>query len=923
MRKSPSPLLLACLGCALLAQGTQTAAVSGRVLDAQGRPLAQVAVRLTSPALQGVRVAVTDAAGRFTAPFLPPGEYALQCAAAGFRTVTLRQRLQVGQTLAPRILLPREEGATVTVAADPEPGVAVRMTEDIKPLPAEQNLDDVLQTFTPGVADPGVNSPRVRGAMSTGNLYLVDGQNIQDGFLQASGIPLIEDAIQEVQVLTGAIPAEYGQVEGGVVNAVTQSGGNAFHGYLRFELDNPAWNAVQPLQDRQAIPDHVNNQKSLTLGGPVLTDRLWFFAAAYGVDAGRPGNIQGNALPGAQGAPFTDRNRETRFQGKLTWAVNAANTLVFNLDNSLLDQRNQDPTGTAGTVAALVPVRNTYGFLNLDWRSSLGPETTLELRAGRKFQDLTQGANPGGGTPLLNTTDGLVYGNGLFAFGDGGQHFDSRSLSAKLGLAWGGTHASRAGLDWRQDRHRARADGSPTGQVAQVANLDLQAGTAEGVQLDTYRTYGGQAVTATWGLWGDDRWTVNDRLLLQLGARVDRYRAQREDGTAIAAATAFSPRLGLRYDPTGQGRWALGASYARYQGRVLQTYLDQATHQGAPTLISTAYSGPAGPQPLALLRDPAQYGPTLAGYSDPAVNVRVNPGLKPPSVDEWQLSLTRTFSSALGRGTLSATYVDRRWHDLIDYRIGDGGTVTDPAGQSLYVQVWDNDPGARRVYHGLELAGSWQGGPWTLSGHATWASLRGNYEGEQQGLPGTGEGRSAWAVQDGVAMFNRDAFHPYGYLVGHTPYRGRLFLHRDTRLLGGVTTWGLIYRFVAGQHYDQVRTVAAAAVNPALSPQAGGTFTQVLARGGGVFSAQDYLDVAVTQTWNAGTVAGAPLSWYCKLVATNVLNRIRVVSWNTGYAPGASLAESFAPAGPGFGRPGSAADYGEARALVLHLGAKF
>jgi len=934
-------LLFSTLGGLLLAQGTQTASVAGLVLDLRHRPLAQVRVRFTSEALPGARMAVTDSGGRFTTAFLPPGAYLLEFTREGHRTVRLRQQLGVGQSFAPRVVLPEEDSATVSVRALPpeldlgevQQAVNRRMTEDIKPLPAEQNLDDLLQTFTPGVADPGVNTPRVRGAMSTGNLYLVDGQNIQDGFAQASGIPLIEDAIQEVEVITGAIPAEYGQVEGGVVNAVTQSGGNTFHGYLRFELDDPAWNAAQPMQDRSTILNHLNDQKSVTLGGPVLKDQLWFFLAAYGVGSTQPGSIQGNALPGpgAQGAGFSSSTNETRFQAKLTWAPDPDDTIVLNLDNSLLDQRGQDPTGTAGSVVALIPVRNTYGFYNLDWRRSLGRTSTLELRAGRKFQDLTQGAGAAGGTPLLNTTDGLVYGNGLFAFADGGQHYDSRSLDGKFSLGWegAGSHDTRLGLDWRQDLHRARADGSPTGLVAQVANLDLQAGTAQGVQLDTYRTFGGQASTTSSGLWADDRWSFSERVFFQLGARIDRYQAHREDGSTLASATTFSPRLGSKFALTSDSRWLLAASFARYQGRVLQTYLDQATHQGAPTVVSYAYAGPSGAQPVSLLRDPAQYGPALAGYSDPALNVRVDPGLKPPSVDEGQLALTRTFRTPAGDGYLRATLVQRTWHDLIDYRIGDDGRVNTPGGQALYLKTWSNDPDARRNYHDLELEGSWRAGPWTLAGHVTWASLRGNYEGEQQGLPGTGEGLHAWDVQDGARMFDRNAFHPYGYLVGDTPYRGRLFANRDLPLLGGTATLGLIYRFVAGLHYDEVRSIDTQAVNPALSPQAGGTFTQYRGdvRGGGQFPAQNNLDVSFTETWKVGRLAGAPLSFYCKLVATNVLNHVPQVSWNTDYAPqtgpGASLAAPFTPAGPGFGQPGSAADFAQPRSFVVHLGMKF
>ena len=937
-----SPFLPFLLAIPLLAQGTQTSSLRGLVVDEQGRPLPEARVRVASERLQGIRTVTTDAKGQFMVRLLPPGSYTLEVAFEGYQTVKVHQRLGLDQADILHITLPGISTATVTTR-DVPPEVDLsevqhagnrRMTEDIKPLPAEQNLDDVLQTFNAGIEDTGLNAPHVRGAMSTGNVYLVDGQNIQDGFQQASGISLIEDGIQEVEVITGAIPAEYGQVEGGVVNAVTPSGGNDFHGYLRFELGDAAWNALQPMQDKASILDHVDAQRSFTLGGPIVKDKLWFFLAAFDHDRSGPASITSNAQqgPGGVGAgqAYTALGHENRFQGKLTWAINPDNTLIANIDHSVLNEHNQDPTGQAGEVAALVPVRNTYGFYNLDWRSLFSAAATLEVRLGRKFQDLTQGADATRGTPFLNTTDGLVYGNGLFDSADGGQHYDTRTGNAKLSVLWdaAGTHVAQAGLDWREDLHRARANGSPTGMVAQVQNLDLNTGTAQGAQLDTYETFGGESSTTTFGFWIDDKWSVTDRLFLQLGARADRYAGKREDGSTIASATSYSPRLGLKYDLTGHGDWLLNASYDRYTGRVLQSYLDQATHQGNPTVISYQYTGPAGAQPFSVLSNPANYGPGLAGYSDPALNVQVDPGLKPPSVDEWQLGLTRTFRGSFGDGFVRATLVKRTWHDLIDYRIGNQGTVRDPGGNALYVKRWTNEPDARRDYRDLEVEGAWHKGPWAFSGHITWARLEGNYEGEAVGQPGIGEGIHAWDVQDGAVMFDRNAFHPGGALQGDVPIRMRLFGQRTDHLMGGTATWGLIYRFTSGQHYDQVRSIDASAVNPALSPQAGSTFTQYMGdtRGTGVFNSQAYTDFSFTQEWKIATVRGTPVMAYIKLVATNVFNHQAQITWNTNYQPvqagSGTVYSPFVP-GPGFHQPLSSADYSPARAYVLHLGFRF
>ena len=77
---------------------------------------------------------------------------------------------------------------------------------------------------------------------------LVDGQNVMDNVYSGQRVKIIFDAVEETQVLVGAIPAEYGYIEGGVVNTISKTGGNEFSGSIRYDLSNPNWNAVAPTQ---------------------------------------------------------------------------------------------------------------------------------------------------------------------------------------------------------------------------------------------------------------------------------------------------------------------------------------------------------------------------------------------------------------------------------------------------------------------------------------------------------------------------------------------------------------------------------------------------------------------------------------------------------------------------------------------------
>ena len=224
--------LIALGGAALYSQGTQTASMTGGIYDKNGAPIAGVTIRLTSPALQGVRVLQTDDKGRFIARLLPPGPYQVQLTKEGLQTVTSSATLLLGATFEPRYTMVPTGGVVVEVVGA---NAAVGKTDvssstnykldQVDKLPAGRSMESVA-LLTPGVTSGVGGRVQVHGAMTSGNLMLVDGQNVEDNAYATRGVTVIPDAIEEAQIITGAISAEYGNVEGGVMNTVTRSGSN-------------------------------------------------------------------------------------------------------------------------------------------------------------------------------------------------------------------------------------------------------------------------------------------------------------------------------------------------------------------------------------------------------------------------------------------------------------------------------------------------------------------------------------------------------------------------------------------------------------------------------------------------------------------------------------------------------------------------
>src|SRR5690606_10797723 len=152
--------------------------------------------------------------------------------------------------------------------------------------PSTRSYQSYLQ-LVPGVkpsasgnpsSKSGVNYADVGGAIgvSTDNLYYIDGVNVTDPLTGTFGANLNSAIIQEMQVLTGGIPAEFAGGAGLISKVITKSGGNDFHGSINYYLQNS--NLV-------ADNKHLSANKfstydaALTLGGPIIKDKLWFFAS--------------------------------------------------------------------------------------------------------------------------------------------------------------------------------------------------------------------------------------------------------------------------------------------------------------------------------------------------------------------------------------------------------------------------------------------------------------------------------------------------------------------------------------------------------------------------------------------------------------------------------------------------------------------
>jgi hypothetical protein len=282
------------------AQGT-IGTILGTVTDSSGSVVPGVTVTARNTGTAAVQATVSDSEGRYTIPALPVGDYEVQAELPGFQSVIRRGiRLSVGADVVIDFSLQVgeiTEALTVTAAAplvnttSSALGTVIDPTQ-IRELPLNGRNFEELVLLAPGVnVSRGSGSQRnaftgkqeywtVSGSRPNGQEILMDGTNIQTYQNRGTGTGILGtslgvDAIGEFQVLTNTYGAQFGG-NGSVLNSVTRSGTNAFHGSVYEFVRNSRFDAVQwPAATKQPF---WKNQSGGTLGGPIRTGRMFFFA---------------------------------------------------------------------------------------------------------------------------------------------------------------------------------------------------------------------------------------------------------------------------------------------------------------------------------------------------------------------------------------------------------------------------------------------------------------------------------------------------------------------------------------------------------------------------------------------------------------------------------------------------------------------
>lgn len=610
---------LCCL-CAESGLSQTTGTIQGTVTDASGAVLPGASVEGRSATLQGVRSATTDGRGGYRFPAVPPGTYTVKASLSGFTTVEKTGYVTLDSTATVDLELQLSAEAKVVVSSE-APVIDLSSTATgssytakvLERMSIGRNYADIVlsqpgvNTDTsanlPGLGDRVVNLA-LYGSTSLENLFVIDGINTTNVFRGFQGKAINPESMQEVEIKTGGYQAEYGRALGGVVNVITKSGGNEFHGDAFGYFNSREMRSDAEVTDDDIIAAEQTEVErwdaGADLGGYILKDRLWFFGSYDRIEKETDRTPQ--AGPVARQS-FPLESTSDVYSGKVTWNVARGSTLVGSI---LADPEKQ--SGAINLPASTSPL--TYSGIRYvgakDYAARLnrlfGSLGILTLQYSRHADRHETKIPPEAEVPRV--TDRTVPGIAVPSGGFGNinrivNHQSTRDGYSATFAAYVGEHEIKLGGDYEDNETFAieRRTGAQTLTVVPCranpqnpASVDrcIRAGgigvpyvnwRGESVNSGVFYSHSflanldGTPVTRieietpslAYSAFVQDTWRISRRLSFNAGLRWDREEIQDfERKTVIDLDDMWSPRAGVVWDFTGNGTSKAYGSYGRF-----------------------------------------------------------------------------------------------------------------------------------------------------------------------------------------------------------------------------------------------------------------------------------------------------------------------------------------------------------------------
>ena len=593
----------------LAAQARAQGVIAGTVVAADGRLLESATVRAARTDRGVTRDAVTDSVGAFRIATVAAGTYTVTVHRIGYRSAELPNvRVSDGQTRVLNVTLTQAPTQLSTIEVVTSPTAVDASTPELT-----MRLDRTFTELLPSARDasslialvPGSRKNQLwGGAPGVSNDYRLDGVSMNHPGLGGDFLAMSVDWIESLEIKGLGAGAEFGNFQGGIINAVTRSGGNDFRYALRTTYESPKLTGTNLNANEVGSEQAGRRELSGEVRGPVLRDRLLYFAGAQYVS--RDVRSPDLTTPAAHDfQPTQEEHRDVRGMAKVTW-LPASGQRVEALGGFAVFATEHAGINGVDDPSATQRVRQPAAYWALTWNSASHPRSVIDVRiAGfrsRETREGYDGAAPG--VQVLQLGRMPAYQNSAFT-----ERLEPGSVSGSaqwtiLRRLLGVDHQLVVGADasrgtWRDSRTR---NGGLTWRpyTFGVSSFDAaDAGTWGTVGSDWGGDMHVDSRVSSQSYFVQEYASIGSRLTITPGLRAGRWSGDLNptcQGCPLfraVTATALDPRVGASWDVTGHNTMALKAHWGRYHQGMFALFFDRAAGGDVYRNSRFYYSAPA------------------------------------------------------------------------------------------------------------------------------------------------------------------------------------------------------------------------------------------------------------------------------------------------------------------------------------------
>ncbi len=671
--------------------GAGNGRIEGTVTDASGSVIPGAVITARAETTNIVISVASEDDGHFVILYLAPGSYEISVKKDGFASAEIKQvvvRVGTTSSVQPQLKI-GNVSITVSVTSDAplvDPtqsalsSVVEKRAIESLPLNGRNFTDFVL--LTPGATSDGdFGMVSFNGMAGNFNNYMVDGGNNNNAFFQQqigrTSIPFqfSEDVVQEFQVSSTGYEAEFGQAGGGIVNTVTKSGGNDFHGDAYYYFLDSALNANDFINNENGIakPSNRRQQFGGTLGGPIVHDRLFFLGNYEGQLRNEPVTVndapalEGLSDPAAFFAAHPDLaaqvqssagsfprtfNQNTGF-AKVSGVITTRNnfTATYNY------QRFRSPHGYFNTPTSTgdglsLTDGATSHFAQFTLISSISPTFINEFRFhfGNDYHfDLPDSPATSPSIVIQNPDSGFAFGGNRFQLSTSDRRFEfADNVTRVLGH-----HSIRFGVDINVNQDRDYFLYGPKGEYQFASLADVPTGNFQ-LYLQSFGQTTASFTSPTYSLFAQDEFHVSRRLNVNYGVRYDLQVLPQPPvcNTQFTLTCKIpysknnvSPRIGFAYSLDSDSKTVVRGGFGLFYIPedlldVSQAFLSNGVSR--PFLVATG-SGFGNTSPIVTYPTSLTAFPSGAG-STPSLVVFA-PNFRSPYVEQGNLAVERRLGS--------------------------------------------------------------------------------------------------------------------------------------------------------------------------------------------------------------------------------------------------------------------------------------